>query len=148
MSQPSNLILLEYSSRATRDFDQASLLELLAFARNFNSGHDLTGMLLYIDRTFFQILEGPPETLHALYGRIEKDDRHTKLIKLLEIPIEQRTFSDWSMGYAKVTRQELAAIPGLNDFFGRGSVFTELEEGKARVLLDTFREGKWRRRLG
>jgi hypothetical protein len=148
MNQPSNLILLAYSSRANRDFDQASLLELLTFARNFNSQHDLTGMLLYIDRTFFQILEGPPETLRPLYGRIEKDDRHTKLIKLLEIPIEQRTFSDWSMGYAKVTRQDLAEIPGLNDFFGRGSVFTELEEGKATVLLDAFREGKWRRRLG
>jgi hypothetical protein len=148
MSQPSNLILLAYSSRATRDFDQASLLELLAFARNFNAGHGLTGMLLYIDHTFFQILEGEPEILHALYGRIEKDARHSKLIKLLEIPIEQRTFSDWSMGYAKVTRRDLAEIPGLNDFFGRGSVFTELEAGKAAVLLEAFREGKWRRRLG
>jgi hypothetical protein len=148
MSQPSILTLLAYSSRASRDFDQASLLELLTSARNFNSQHDLTGMLLYIDRTFFQILEGPPETIQALYGRIEKDDRHTKLIKLLEIPIEQRTFSDWSMGYAKVTRKDLEAIPGLNDFFGRGSVFTELEAGTATVLLDAFREGKWRRRLG
>jgi hypothetical protein len=51
------------------------------------------------------------------------------------------------MGYAKVTREELAKIPGLNDFFGKGSVFTELESGMAKVLLDAFREGKWHRRL-
>jgi hypothetical protein len=105
-------------------------------------------MLLYVDETFFQILEGEPDELHALYGRIEHDIRHTKVIKLLDVPVEKRTFGRWSMGYAKVTREELAKIPGLNDFFGRGSVFTELESGKAKVLLDAFREGKWRRRLG
>lgn len=148
MTERSNLVLLAYSSLAIRHFDRSSLVELLAFARNFNDLHGLTGMLLYVDETFFQILEGEPDELHALFGRIEHDSRHTKVIKLLEVPIEKRTFARWSMGYAKVTREELAKIPGLNDFFGKGSVFTELETGKAKVLLDSFRDGKWRRRLG
>ena len=148
MTERSNLILLAYSSVAIRHFDRDSLVELLTFSRNFNDSHGLTGMLLYVDESFFQILEGKPDELHALYGRIERDSRHTDVIKLLEIPIENRAFARWSMGYAKVTREELAKIPGLNDFFGRGSAFTELEASKAKVLLDAFREGKWRRRLG
>jgi Sensors of blue-light using FAD len=148
MTERGNLILLAYSSVATRHFDRDSLVELLTFARNFNDSHGLTGMLLYVDESFFQILEGEPDELHALYVRIEHDSRHTKVIKVLEMPIEKRTFARWSMGYAKVTREELATIPGLNDFFGRGSALTELEAGKAKVLLDAFREGKWRRRLG
>ena len=148
MDQTNGLILMAYSSVATRHFDRANLVELLAFARNHNETHGLTGMLLYVDESFFQILEGDPEQLHALYGRIEQDTRHSKVIKLLEVPIEKRSFSRWSMGYAKVTREELANIPGLNDFFGKGLAFTELGEGKAKVLLDAFREGKWRRRLG
>jgi hypothetical protein len=148
MTEQSNLILLAYSSVATRHFDRDSLMELLTFARTFNDSHGLTGMLLYVDESFFQILEGDPDELHALYGRIEHDNRHAKIIKLIEMPIEKRTFARWSMGYAKVTREELAKIPGLNDFFGKGSVFTELEAGKAKVLLDAFREGKWRRRFG
>ena len=148
MTEPSNLILLAYSSIATRHFDRDSLVELLTRARSFNDAHGLTGMLLYVDESFFQILEGDPDVLHALYERIEHDNRHAKIIKLLETPIEERSFASWSMGYAKVTREELAKIPGLNDYFGKGSAFTELEAGTAKILLDAFREGKWHRRLG
>lgn len=148
MTGPSSLILLAYSSVATRHFDRKSLLELLTAAQAFNESHALTGMLLYVDDTFFQILEGDPDQLRALYERIEQDNRHNKIIKLLEMSVEKRNFERWSMGYAKVTREELAEIPGLNDFFGRGLAFTELEAGKAKVLLEAFREGKWRRRLG
>jgi hypothetical protein len=147
MNDSDDLILLAYSSVGTHHFAQSELVDLLAFARDFNSRNGLTGMLLYIDESFFQILEGDPKTLHDLYSRIEQDTRHTHVIKLIEIPIENRSFSDWSMGFAKVTRADLATIPGLNDFFGKGSVLTDLEPGKAQVLLEAFREGKWRRRL-
>jgi len=147
MNDSSDLILLAYCSVGTHHFEQSELVDLLTFARNFNSGNGLTGMLLYVDESFFQILEGDTKTLHDLYFRIEQDARHTRVIKLLEIPIEKRTFSEWSMGFAKVTRADLASIPGLNDFFGRGSVFSDLEPGKAQVLLEAFRDGKWRRRL-
>lgn len=147
MNDSADLILLAYSSAGTHHFEQSELVDLLAFARDFNSRNGLTGMLLYIDESFFQILEGDPKTLHDLYYRIEQDTRHTHVIKLIEIPIEKRTFSEWSMGFGKVTRADLATIPGLNDFFGRGSVFSDLEPGKAQVLLEAFRDGKWRRRL-
>lgn len=147
MNDSDDLILLAYSSVGTHHFEQSELVDLLAFARNFNSRNGLTGMLLYVDESFFQILEGDPKTLHDLYSRIEQDKRHTRLIKLIDMPIEKRTFSDWSMGFAKVTRADLATIPGLNDFFGKGSVFSELEPGKAQILLEAFRDGKWRRRL-
>jgi hypothetical protein len=147
MTESSNLILIAYSSVAAHHIDRDGLVELLTRARKFNDSHGLTGMLLYVDESFFQILEGDSDELHTLYERIEQDNRHAKLIKLIEMPIEKRTFESWSMGYAKVTREELAKIPGLNDFFGKGSSFTELEAGKAKVLLDAFREGKWRRRL-
>jgi hypothetical protein len=147
MDDTNDLILLAYSSVGTHHFDQSELVDLLAFARKFNDQHDLTGMLLYIDESFFQILEGSPNTLHDLYSRIEIDTRHAHVIKLLEMPIQDRSFSEWSMGFAKVTREDLASIPGLNDFFGRGSVFTDLKPGKAQLLLEAFRDGKWRRRL-
>jgi len=147
MNDSGDLILLAYSSIGTHHFEQSELVDLLTFARDFNSRNGLTGMLLYVDESFFQILEGDPKTLHDLYFRIEQDTRHTHVIKLIEIPIEKRTFSEWSMGFAKVTRADLATIPGLNDFFGRGSVFSDLEPGKAQVLLEAFRDGKWRRHL-
>jgi hypothetical protein len=147
MNDTNDLVLLAYSSVGTHHFEQNELVDLLAFARNFNDQNGLTGMLLYVDDSFFQILEGDPKTLDDLYSRIEIDTRHTHVIKLIEMPIQDRSFSEWSMGFAKVTREELATIPGLNDFFGRGSVFTDLKPSKAQLLLEAFRDGKWRRHL-
>ena len=140
-------ILLVYCSAAIRPFESKDIVDLLMVSRKHNEKNNITGMLLYIDESFFQVLEGDEETLHALYKKIEVDQRHTKVVKLIEEPIDKRTFSDWSMGYAKATRVELSTIPGLNKFFASGSSFKELEPGRAKVLLDAFREGKWRRRL-
>ncbi len=145
MTEQNNLVLLAYSSVATRYFESGQLVKLLTAARTFNEAHGVTGVLLFVDGTFFQILEGDRDALHALYSRIELDSRHTKVIKLIEMPIETRTFGDWSMGYEEVSREELAQIPGLNDFFGRGTAFSDLEAGKAKALLQAFRDGKWRR---
>ena len=147
MNVTTGLTQLVYCSVATHHFDQTELLGLLAFARDFNSRNNISGMLLYVDDSFFQVLEGDPAVLRPLYERIEKDKRHAKVIKLLDQQITERTFSEWSMGYTKVSREELASIPGLNDFFGRGSSFVELEAGKAKQLLEAFRSGQWRRRL-
>ena len=140
-------ILLAYSSAATRPFSSKDLADLLAVSRKNNEKRGITGMLLYIDESFFQILEGPEQALHTLYETITRDDRHSNVTKLIEEPIERRTFSDWSMGYAKATRAELSAIVGLNDFFSRGSSFNKLEPGRAKILLKAFGEGKWRKRL-
>ncbi len=140
-------ILLAYCSAAIRFFEPKDLVDLLTLSRKNNETNGITGMLLYIDESFFQVLEGDEGILHALYEKIQRDKRHSKVIKLIEEPIAKRTFSNWSMGYAKATRAELSTIPGLNDFFALGSSFSELEPGRAEVLLEAFREGKWRRRL-
>jgi hypothetical protein len=147
MEDNKNDIILVYCSVAIRPFDTKDIVDLLTISRKNNEKFGITGMLLYIDETFFQVLEGNEESLHNLYKKIECDERHTKVVKLIEEPIDKRTFSDWSMGYAKASRAELSTIPGLNDFFVRGLAFNALEKGRAKLLLEAFREGKWRRSL-
>ncbi|NOT25578.1 MAG: BLUF domain-containing protein [Acidobacteria bacterium] len=140
-------MLLAYSSAAARPLSAADLLDLLTRARKHNEMHGITGMLLYVDGAFFQVLEGNKDVLRALYEKIDRDTRHSNVLKLIEEPIDHRAFADWSMGYARATRDTLSTIPGLNDFFARGSSLNELESGRAKVLLEAFREGRWRRRL-
>ena len=147
MEDTKNEIILVYCSVAIRSFDTKDIIDLLTISRKNNEKFGITGMLLYIDETFFQVLEGNKDSLHNLYKKIECDERHTKVVKLIEEPIDKRTFSGWSMGYAKATRAELSTIPGLNDFFVCGSSFNDLEKGRAKILLEAFREGKWRRCL-
>jgi hypothetical protein len=100
-------------------------------------------MLLYSDGTFFQVLEGDRPIVEALLEKLTLDKRHAHVTKIVLEPIEERSFAQWTMGYAKITRKELADIPGLNDFFAQGQSFIELGQGRAKALLGAFKQGAW-----
>ena len=125
----------------------SELAELLDECRTNNAKCDVTGMLLYQHRSFFQVLEGERSTVDALFEKIAADPRHTRVTRVILEPISGRAFGSWSMGYPRVTAKELAEIPGLNDFFGRASSYLELGEGRAKALLAAFKDGKWRTSL-
>lgn len=131
---------------AARDpnLSQEGLDAILEHSRLNNAKRGVTGMLLYDSGAFFQVLEGDRAQIEALYERIESDPRHHHVTKLITEPIEQRDFGSWSMGYPRVTTEDLKRIPGLNDFFAKGFSFRDLEPGRAKTLLAAFKQGKWR----
>jgi hypothetical protein len=141
------LIHCIYASAATRDLSTAELAALLASARSTNERLGLTGILLLSEGSFFQVLEGDPDVVRTLYAAIEDDPRHAMVTKIIEEPIAERNFEDWTMGYSAVSRWELAAISGVNDFFDRAQCFQALDAGRAKQLLGAFRDGRWRKRL-
>jgi Sensors of blue-light using FAD len=136
-----------YASAARRNFDTAELMELLQAARKHNDEAGLTGMLLYTEGSFFQVLEGAPGAVEALYSRIELDSRHEQVTRIVTEAIPSRSFAHWTMGFIQVSRYELALIPGTNDFFSGSSCFLGLDSGRAKKLLSAFREGRWRKPL-
>ena len=72
---------------------------LLEHARRNNEKAGVTGMLLYKDGNFMQVLEGEERVVQALSAKIGRDPRHEKMVTLLEGPLAEREFSDWSMGF-------------------------------------------------
>ena len=136
-----------YASAATRQFEAVELTSLLRSARQHNEGAGLTGVLLYTEGSFFQVLEGVPDAVEALYARIELDKRHDQVTKIVAEAIPGRSFADWTMGFSQVSREELALISGTNDFFSGASCFLGLDSGRAKKLLSAFREGRWRKTL-
>ena|ERR1700761_3151777 len=94
---------LIYLSSAVRLMPEADLLSLLNNARERNKKHHITGLLLYSDGTFIQVLEGAEEDVDLIFSSIEKDKRHKNIIKLIEQPLEKRNFADWSMGFSSIT---------------------------------------------
>jgi hypothetical protein len=133
-----------YTSAETVPFSPADILLLLDKARKTNLALGISGMLLYDHGTFFQILEGHPNAIKFIFRKIEADKRHARITKIILEPIGARDFSEWTMGYAGVSRETLGKIPGLNDFFHSGKCYTDLDDGRARKLLDGFKDGKWR----
>ena len=142
-----DLVLCIYCSAAAKDFTPDDLARLLTQCRENNAQKGLTGMLVYSDNTFFQVLEGDRPVVEALLQKLASDPRHGRITKLIVESIEQRSFNEWTMGYARVGRRELADIPGLNDFFSQGRSLLELDDGRAKKLLGAFKDGAWRQSL-
>ncbi len=56
------MIQISYISTATKSMSQEDLEEILKTSRKNNAGSGITGMLLYMNNTFVQILEGEEKT--------------------------------------------------------------------------------------
>lgn len=139
-----NLVHCIYSSAETAPFTPDDIVALLEKAREDNAKLGVTGMLLYDNGTFFQVLEGESDVVLSLLDIIQKDKRHDRVVKIIYEDIEERDFSGWTMGYSGFTRDDLKSIEGLNDFFQGGNQYTDLDEGRAKTLLEAFKDGKWR----
>lgn len=88
-----------YSSRATRYFTPQGIEALNYVCRRNNAALGLSGLLLYHEGRFFQVLEGNDEALLQVMQAITKDERHMDLRLAEHGPIEARSFQGWRMGY-------------------------------------------------
>lgn len=139
-----NLIHLVYASKATTQFDKHAIVDLLAAARVKNQSLNITGMLAYCDGSFFQVLEGEEQTVTDLFARICQDQRHASTVTIVKEPIAARQFKNWSMGYSELLRSELAQFENMNDLFVGKTCLDELDEGRTKLLLEAFEQGRWR----
>lgn len=135
-----------YSSRAVDGYTKQQILDILSRSRANNERLGVTGMLLLSEGSFLQVLEGEKEVIKNLFMRIAADKRHANVVKIIDESIANRSFSDWSMGYAEVSRDELGTIDGLNDFFTGNRCLADVDSGRARKLLKAFQQGRWRSR--
>ena len=135
------LYFLIYVSIASDALTSAELLDLLRVSRENNVRDDITGLLLYKDRRFMQLLEGPEAAVCATYGRIARDPRHRDAALLLEGAIDERDFADWSMGFHDLDEETARATPGFSPFLDvKFSVFDFASDpSRAHQLLRIFR---------
>jgi hypothetical protein len=112
---------LVYISAAEHLMNHDELLEILTVSRKNNEKNLLTGILLYGEGTFIQVLEGDEKALNDTYKNILADLRHKNVIKLMEGEITERQFPEWRMGFKSANAAEMAEIsafvnPRLPDF--------------------------------
>ena len=131
---------LIYTSIAVKEFNDSELLEILTQARINNEKHDITGMLVYKNREFAQILQGEEERVRRLYQNIENDERHTSVKLFHENIIENRTFSKWSMSFLKLNN-DLYIIPGNSELDISSSIEEALsKDGIGKDLFSMLHE--------
>src|SRR5580698_9924282 len=89
---------LLYVSNCARDIAASDLNAILESARRNNPARGITGLLLYIDGGFLQVLEGEDGAVAEIYARICADQRHWNTRTLLDRQAP-RAFGQWSMGF-------------------------------------------------
>lgn len=110
------MFFLVYVSSANTLFSPSELVDLLAQCHEQNATVGITGMLLYKDGNFMQVLEGEEEAVRALHSKISRDPRHQGLLTLAQGPLAERQFPDWSMGFRDLNAANVLTIPGYNEF--------------------------------
>ena len=111
------MIHLIYISSATSWPSQNDLKQLLKQSQARNLKQDITGMLLYDNAIYMQVLEGSMKDVHDIYDSILKDTRNNGNVKLVEEVINQRNFPMWSMGFKNLEDCLPEELPGFIDIF-------------------------------
>jgi hypothetical protein len=139
------MIEITYISHATEPMSAEQLIALLQQCLTNNGSNGVTGMLLYGNETFLQALEGDEKDVDDLVEKIRKDPRHTNIQVLHRRTIERRQYSEWSMGFKRVSDRELQHIEGLRNFGERDFNFEYLlqNDNVVEVLMDHYRKPYW-----
>ena len=138
-----------YVSSALDEVSDHDIQDILATSRRNNLRDGVTGMLLWADGVFIQVLEGEPKTVRALVGRIQDDKRHRNFMVVLEQASGKRLFSQWSMGFKhldadKASDRKLFRISraALDDRIAKhdGGLFLETVMAFSRDFIDELEQ--------
>ncbi len=90
---------LLYISNAVEDLSYTDIRDILEVSRRNNARENITGVLVYREGYFLQLLEGSKDSVLKLVEKIKEDDRNFKLRVLVEGDADDRLFADWSMAF-------------------------------------------------
>lgn len=101
-----------YLSTAREELGDAALCELLFAAERHNEAARVSGLLAYGGGIFFQVLEGPRDSVGATLHRIRRDPRHHGLMVLQDEAIAARDFEDWRMAFRPLDQATARSLGG------------------------------------
>ena len=88
-----------YVSSCKNNLTVKDLEHLFRVNKRNNTEHDVSGILIYNNGNFLQILEGDEDIVKSLFKKIKRDSRHRNLIALINNSIDERIFHDYDSGF-------------------------------------------------
>jgi hypothetical protein len=86
---------------------QEGIDRILASCQKNNPILNITGLLLYSNNKFIQVLEGEHDAINDLYNKIKMDTCHDQ-VRLISLgPIKAKSFPSWHMGVRKLADNEV-----------------------------------------
>jgi len=97
MNQNIQLVSLSYISNTVVEISFLANLRLLAHSFLNNRKYHITGLLIYKNKQFAQVIEGEEDAIERVWAKIQLDPRHKDIQLLSKEPILNRSFTKWSM---------------------------------------------------
>ncbi|MFT5748471.1 MAG: adenylate cyclase [Saprospiraceae bacterium] len=89
---------ITYISRIAQPLSINEIETIETYSSQNNMQVNITGLLVYFEKLFFQIIEGDDKEVDRIYLKIQKDPRHSDILRLkTEYRINERLFPTWSM---------------------------------------------------
>lgn len=93
---------LLYASGGSNPITTADIDDILSASRRNNAALGITGLLLFADNMFIQVLEGEERDVRNLALRIRRDPRHRNFMELIAQNAPVRAFAQWQMGFKRL----------------------------------------------
>jgi hypothetical protein len=91
-----------YISSASKSLENLNLKHLYNTSKINNAQQHITGILIYQNGNFLQILEGENKNINKLYRLIKRDNRHTNILQIINKSILAPIFEDYQTGFSIV----------------------------------------------
>lgn len=127
---------ITYVSSASPKLEEQDIYDLFDFVKQFNNANRITGILIYSEGNFFQVLEGEEKQVRELYDKIEKDSRHYDLIQLLSKKISHISFSYYASFFTIVSDKLNASE--LNKFLRQEKQYNPLGFENIKYMVRNF----------
>lgn len=88
-----------YVSSATKDLKESEIKTILEQSVAWNNRHGLTGILLFSEGNFFQVLEGEESVIKDLFESIKKDPRHHNVLQIFGKEIHREAYDGYKADF-------------------------------------------------
>lgn len=122
------LAQLVYTSNRKSNCTEKEIENILDSCKKNNPSLNITGVLLYSDTKFIQLVEGDYKLITALYDKIKTDPRHEQTRMIALGPIQEKSFPSWHMGTKKIVGSKLDFKTDISN--DDNKIFTNLLEGR------------------
>ena len=127
---------LVYVSNRKPNCTAEEIDKILASCKKNNPPLNITGVLLFSETKFIQLVEGDAKVIMALYDKIKKDNRHSLPVMISYNPIPEKSFPSWHMGSRNISKTEIQFKTDISkdDKVVFDSILSGKEENGQKVL--------------
>ncbi|MFO8147542.1 MAG: BLUF domain-containing protein [Bacteroidota bacterium] len=90
---------IAYVSSASKDLKEQEIKTILEKSVAWNNRQGLTGILLYSEGNFFQVIEGEESVTKELFESIKKDPRHHNVLQIFAKEIHREAYDGYKADF-------------------------------------------------